>query len=168
MGSREHYSYAAYADPAMAATFDAKRFGGPIGRILLDDQERVLETFLPDVAGRRMLDVGTGTGRAALALGRRGAIVTGIDASVEMLAVARRRASEVNVAIEFYEGDAHALIFADRAFDASVCLRLLMHVPDWRKAIKEICRVTDRRVPCSTIRRSEAARRSRLRGESRV
>ena len=37
-----HYSYAAYADPAMAASFDAKRFGGPIGRILLDDQERVL------------------------------------------------------------------------------------------------------------------------------
>ena len=32
-----------------------------------------------------MLDVGTGTGRAAIALARRGAIVTGVDASNEML-----------------------------------------------------------------------------------
>ena len=41
-----HYSYAAYADPAMAASFDHARFGGPIGRILLEDQERVLMAFL--------------------------------------------------------------------------------------------------------------------------
>ena len=146
MGSREHYSYAAYADPAMAATFDAKRFGGPIGRIVLDDQERVLTTFLPDVAGRRMLDVGTGTGRAAMALAQRGAVVTGVDASGEMLSVARRRASESGLVIEFSEGDAHALRFADRAFDATVCLRVLMHVPDWKKTIEELCRVTERRV----------------------
>ncbi len=71
--SENHYSYSAYADPAMAASFDAKRFGGPIGQILLADQERVLAEFLGDVSGRRILDMATGTGRAALALARRGA-----------------------------------------------------------------------------------------------
>src|SRR5687768_18500211 len=64
----DHYSYSAYADPAMASSFDAKRFGGPIGTILLQDQERVLSEFLGDVSGRRILDLATGTGRAALAL----------------------------------------------------------------------------------------------------
>jgi ubiquinone/menaquinone biosynthesis C-methylase UbiE len=142
----EHYSYAAYADSAMAESFDAKRFGGPIGQILLDDQERVLAEFLGDVSGRRILDLGTGTGRAAIALAKRGAIVTGIDASREMLRVGRERAKNSGVSIEFAEGDAHALSFPDRAFDSSVCLRVLMHVPDWRKAVAELCRVTHRRL----------------------
>src|SRR5688572_284504 len=141
-----HYSYSAYADPAMAASFDARRFGGPIGNILLQDQERVLAEFLGDVSGRRVLDMATGTGRAALALAKRGAIVTGIDASREMLTVARTRAADARLSIEFAEGDAHALAFADREFDAAVCLRMLMHVPDWRKALSELCRVTRHRL----------------------
>jgi ubiquinone/menaquinone biosynthesis C-methylase UbiE len=140
--TENHYSYAAYADPAMAASFDAKRFGGPIGQILLADQERVLAEFLGDVANRRILDMATGTGRAALALARRGAIVTGVDASREMLSVARTRAADAGLSIEFAEGDAHALPYPDRAFDDVVCLRMLMHVPDWRKALSELCRVS--------------------------
>lgn len=142
----EHYSYAAYADPAMAATFDSERFGGPIGQLLLDDQERVLAQFLGDVSGRRILDLGTGTGRAALALARRGARVTAVDASSAMLNVARQRAADANLAIDFAEGDAHVLTFPDRFFDSAVCLRLLMHVPDWRASLAELCRVADRRL----------------------
>ena len=145
-GSRNHYSYAAYADPAMAAGFDAARFGGPIGQLLLEEQERVLFQFLGNVAHRRILDLGTGTGRAAIALARRGATVTGIDASSEMLAVARRRAVEAGIAVEFAEGDAQALAFPDSAFDAAVCFRLLMHVPDWRRALRELCRVAGSRI----------------------
>lgn len=130
----------------MAAGFDAERFGGPIGQLLLDDQERALLAFLGDVSRQRVLDLGTGTGRAAIALSKRGATVTGVDASGEMLNVARRRASEEGVSIEFLEGDAHALAWPDRVFDAAVCFRLLMHVPDWRTAMAELCRVADRRV----------------------
>ena len=143
---KDHYSYSAYADPAMAASFDAKRFGGPIGTMLLADQERVLAEFLGNVEGQRILDMATGTGRAALALARRGAIVTGVDASREMLSVARARAADAGLAIEFSDGDVHALPFSDRAFDAVVCLRMLMHVPDWRRALSELCRVTRRRL----------------------
>ncbi len=142
----DHYSYSAYADPAMASSFDAKRFGGPIGYILLHDQERVLAGFLGDVSGLRVLDMATGTGRAALALAKRGALVTGVDASREMLSVARARAADAGLSIEFAEGDAHALAFPDGSFDAAVCLRMLMHVPDWRKALAELCRVTRHRL----------------------
>src|SRR6185503_7274664 len=46
----------------------------------------------------------------------------------------------------FAEGDAHALAFGDRTFDAAVCLRLLMHVPDWRRCLSELCRVAQTRV----------------------
>jgi SAM-dependent methyltransferase len=141
-----HYSYAAYADPAMAASFDAKRFGGPVGQLLLEDQEHVLAEFLGNVSNRRILDMGTGTGRAAVALAKRGARVTAVDASKEMLSVARKRAGDAGLSIEFAEGDAQALAFPDRSFDSVVCLRLLMHVPDWRRSVAELCRVSDHRV----------------------
>ena len=144
--NENHYSYSAYADSAMASGFDAKRFGGPIGQILLDDQERVLAEFLGDVSGRRILDMATGTGRAALALAKRGARVTGVDASREMLTVARTRAADAGLTIDFVEGDAHALAYPDRSFDAVVCLRMLMHVPDWRTALSELCRVCRHRI----------------------
>jgi len=147
MGSDpNHYSYAAYADPAMASTFDAKRFGGPIGQLLSEDQERVLSAVLGDVYGREILDIGTGTGRAAIALARRGARVTGIDASNEMLQVARARAADAGLTIEFTKADAHHLPYADRSYDATICFRVLMHVPDWPRALAEICRVSRTRV----------------------
>lgn len=138
---RDHYSYAMYADPAMAERFEGMRFSGPIGRMIAATQEQVIANFLDPLAGRSVLDVGTGTGRGAIALARRGAVVTGVDASTEMLDVARRRATEENVAVTFAREDAHGLPFEDRAFDAVLCLRVLMHTPDWRQSLSELCRV---------------------------
>jgi 2-polyprenyl-3-methyl-5-hydroxy-6-metoxy-1,4-benzoquinol methylase len=106
----------------------------------------VLAQFLGDVAGRTILDVGTGTGRAAIALARRGAIVTGVDASDEMLRIARERTKSTGLAVEFHTGDAHDLAFSDGSFDIVVCLRVLMHAPGWRRCIGELCRVSSRLV----------------------
>jgi SAM-dependent methyltransferase len=142
----DHYSYALYANPAMAEAFEGLRFSGPVGRLIAETQERVVARFLAPVEGRTVLDVGTGTGRAAIALARRGARVTGVDASEEMLAVARRRAADRKVDVPFLEGDAHALQFADHSFDVVVCLRVLMHTPDWRRSLSELCRVARYRV----------------------
>jgi SAM-dependent methyltransferase len=141
-----HYSYAHYASREVAERFDALRFGGPIGRLLLTTQEDILLGALGAPAGRHVVDVGTGTGRAALALARAGATVTGVDASREMLDVARARASEAGLSVRFDVADAHALPFPDRAFDLAVALRILMHVPDWRRCLAEVCRVSRGRV----------------------
>jgi 2-polyprenyl-3-methyl-5-hydroxy-6-metoxy-1,4-benzoquinol methylase len=143
---RSHYSYAHYANADVAAGFDALRFGGPIGRLLAETQERVIIDFLGTLDGLRVLDVGTGTGRAAIAIAARGARVTGVDASLEMLGVARSRASAAGVDVRFETADAHALPFADRSFDASVSVRVLMHTPGWQQALGELCRVTRTRV----------------------
>jgi len=142
----DHYSYRVYADPAMAESFDGLRFSGPIGQLIARTQEQVIAGFLDPVEGRTVLDVGTGTGRAAIALARRGAVVTGVDASTEMLAVASRRAHDAGVNVTFLSGDAHGLAFEDRSFDAVICLRVLMHTPDWRKSLAELCRVARDRV----------------------
>jgi ubiquinone/menaquinone biosynthesis C-methylase UbiE len=130
----------------MAEGFDARRFGGPIGCLIADAQQRVIAEFLDPVAGRSILDVGTGTGRAAIALAARGAHVTGVDASAEMLAVAERRARDARVGVRFVLGDVHGLAFDARSFDEVVCLRVLMHTPDWRRSLAELCRVARHRV----------------------
>ena len=142
----DHYSYSMYADPKMAEAFEGMRFSGPIGRLIATSQEQVIASFLDPVPGRTILDVGTGTGRAAIALARRGGVVTGVDASAEMLSVAQRNADAAKVRVVFAREDAHKLNFTDASFDAVICLRVLMHTPDWRQSLGELCRVARARV----------------------
>jgi 2-polyprenyl-3-methyl-5-hydroxy-6-metoxy-1,4-benzoquinol methylase len=144
--SNAHYSYSAYADPDMARTFDERRFGGPIGDLIARAQARVLANMVGRIQDRRILDVGTGTGRVALLLAHGAARVTAIDASEEMLAIARRRAADGLVKVRFQQGDAHYLDFPDRDFEVVVAFRLLMHTPDWKRCLAEMCRVSDRLV----------------------
>lgn len=143
---RDHYSYTVYADPATAQSFNDRRFGGPIGEIVAGTQARVLTAFVGRVRDRRILDVGTGTGRAALLLARGGAWVTGIDASEQMLDIAREQAAEQGLSAEFLPGDAHNLDFPDRSVDVAISLRVLMHAPNWRRCVTELCRVADQLV----------------------
>jgi len=142
----DHYSYEVYRDGATARAFDTVRFGGPIGQIVAGTQARVITNFIGPIHGRRFLDVGTGTGRAALILAASGGIVTAVDASEDMLDVAREQAAAQSVAVAFQPGDAHALKFSDRSFDVVLSLRVLMHTPDWRQVISEMCRVADQLV----------------------
>jgi ubiquinone/menaquinone biosynthesis C-methylase UbiE len=157
--NRQHYSYTHYANRQVAEGFDTLRFSGPIGELLLETQERLLidaiaplsETPAPGhpCAGVRILDVGTGTGRAAIGLARAGGSVVGVDASAEMLDVARVRATDAGlpaIDVTFDVGDAHALPFAADTFDVAVSLRVLMHTPDWRRCVGELCRVSRQRV----------------------
>jgi len=142
----DHYSYEHYRSRDVAEGFDALRFGGPIGQLIQETQQALLLRALAPIQGRRVLDVGTGTGRAALAFAREGAVVTGVDASAEMLAVAERHAAEQGLAATFRVGDAHQLPFGDRAFEAAVSLRVIMHTPNWRQCVSELCRVSSQRI----------------------
>jgi SAM-dependent methyltransferase len=155
--ARDHYSYAHYANRDVAEGFDALRFGGPIGRYLLDCQQTLLAEALAPVAGRSILDVGTGTGRAAIGLAGAGATVIGVDASEEMLRVALAKAADALVAIRVGIADAHALPLASRSVDGVVCLRVLMHAIDWRVCIGELCRVAKWRVVCDFPSSASAA-----------
>jgi SAM-dependent methyltransferase len=90
-----------------------------------------------ELRGRRVLDVGCGTGRLAAALVERGAKVWGIDSSAEMLARARA-AGEGKVGLK--QGRAEELPFKDGWFDRAV-LRLVVHLVDRRRALPELARV---------------------------
>ncbi|MCO5100757.1 MAG: methyltransferase domain-containing protein [Burkholderiaceae bacterium] len=91
--------------------------------------------------GRRVLDVGCGTGAATLAAAARvspGGAVVGLDANGEMLAVARRKRADV----EWREGRAEALPFPDDCFDAVISQFALMLFDDAVAALREMRRVS--------------------------
>ena len=88
------------------------------------------------LTGRRVLDLGAGTGVASQALANAGAHPVGLDLAVEMLA---HRGAERPPGVA---GDARALPFRDGAFDAVVAAFSLNHVPDLELALAEARRVT--------------------------
>ena len=90
-----------------------------------------------DLLGRRVLDVGCGTGRLAYALAERGARLWGVDSSPEMLAEAR---AGTGGRVGFKLGRAEALPFKDGWFDRAV-LRLAVHLVDRAAAFPELARV---------------------------
>jgi ubiquinone/menaquinone biosynthesis C-methylase UbiE len=91
-----------------------------------------------DLRGRRVLDVGCGTGTLATWLAEHaGARVWGVDPSVEMLAVARRK---VPATVGLKEGPAESLPFRDGWFERVVMMLVLHHV-DRAATLAEIHRV---------------------------
>jgi demethylmenaquinone methyltransferase/2-methoxy-6-polyprenyl-1,4-benzoquinol methylase len=91
--------------------------------------------------GRRALDLCCGTGDVAFALARTGAIVTGLDFSPAMLAVARERARREAGRVEFLEGDALNLPFPDASFDAVTISYGLRNLADFEAALAGMRRV---------------------------
>jgi len=138
--AKDHYGYRVYADPNVAQSFDADRFGGKIGEYVKETQERLLFSVLPDVKGRHIVDVGAGTGRITIPLIERGASVTACDASKQMLDVLATKIRSDRLVIQ--QGEAQTLQFPDRSFDCAISLRMLMHVVNWRKSLSELCRVS--------------------------
>jgi ubiquinone/menaquinone biosynthesis C-methylase UbiE len=93
-------------------------------------------------AGSTVLDVACGNGNAALAAARRFCHVTGLDYVPALLARAKERAAAERLAIEFVEGDAEAMPFADASFDAVLSTYGVMFAPDQVRAARELVRVT--------------------------
>jgi SAM-dependent methyltransferase len=92
-------------------------------------------------AGETLLDVATGTGNAALEAARRGARVTGLDLTPELLPIARRRAAQEGLELTLVEGDAQALPFEDDSFDRVTSVFGAMFAPDQERTAAELLRV---------------------------
>ncbi|HVU03616.1 MAG TPA: class I SAM-dependent methyltransferase [Polyangiaceae bacterium] len=123
-----------------------------------EDQKKAWSTFAPTEiytavpaarlavfarvgAGQRVLDVGCGTGVVSLAAARTGARVTGLDLTPELLAHAKENAATAGAEVEWLEGDAEALPFADATFDVVMSQFGHMFAPRPEVATKEMLRV---------------------------
>jgi SAM-dependent methyltransferase len=92
-----------------------------------------------EVANRRILDAGCGSGPLFAELRDGGAIVTGIDSSTKMLELARRRLGD---GADLQVADlASPLPFADAEFDDVIASLVLHYLEDWGPALAELRRV---------------------------
>jgi 2-polyprenyl-6-hydroxyphenyl methylase/3-demethylubiquinone-9 3-methyltransferase len=87
--------------------------------------------------GKTALDVGCGGGLLAEPLARLGAKVTGIDASPEVIAVAREHAAAMGLDIDYRAGDVQAL---DGRFDLITSMEVIEHVADPATFVKALAK----------------------------
>ena len=101
---------------------------------MIDDLE--MDVMLPLCGGKRVLEVGCGTGLILSRIATHASEAVGVDFSKGMLRTAQERGLSVAA------GSATDLPFADNSFDLVCSFKVLAHVPDIRKALAEITRVT--------------------------
>ena len=120
----------AYYDD-FATTYEDARGRGY--HALVDELEASI--VIPFLPGKRLLEVGCGTGLVLARLAPHAAEAVGVDLSPGMLARARGRGLTV------LEGSATALPFADASFDVVCSFKVLAHVPQIEAALAEVARV---------------------------
>jgi S-adenosylmethionine-dependent methyltransferase len=147
---------------------DASRYAAylvtPEGRLRADLAFANLQEFLPASAGvnsLRALDLGCGTGAAAVRLARLGIHVTLLDSSRTMLALTDRTIAEAGVSdkITVIRGDAARLadIFQTASFDIILCHNLLEYVDDPGAVLRGAVRVMrDSQAILSVLVRNQA------------
>jgi malonyl-CoA O-methyltransferase len=113
----------------------------------MEVEQMVVLSLLPPVSGRRVLDVGCGTGRYMRLAGALGAHAVGIDLSPAMLS----RAQQSGAAVA--RGDMAALPIASATCDIVLCGLSIMDIKALSTAVGEFARVLRPRgvLVCSTV-----------------
>ena len=91
--------------------------------------------------GEDVLDVACGTGNAAIPAAATGARVVGLDLTPELFEQSRARAADSGVEVEWVEGDAEDMPFADESFDVVVSTFGCMFAPRHQVTARELARV---------------------------
>ncbi len=125
-------------DAAAAAHYDAW-FGTPAGRYAEELENELVRRVVGDLSGRRVLDVGCGTGLHLKLFADGGGRGVGLEPSWEMLARAQERLQGSGVYL--VQGRAEALPFRDDVFDVVAMITSAEFVADARGAFAEAARV---------------------------
>lgn len=148
-----HYrARTAYRNGKIASSYDEERFVSIRGRIEDSLEKRALLRTLSGVeVDGSLLEIPCGTGRITDFLGSRGFTLFGVDISIEMLQVARKKLQGVEGVSALLQGEAERLPFRDSAFEGVVCVRLFGHVPPHLRIaiLREFARVSRKFVVAS-------------------
>ncbi|MFM9872824.1 MAG: class I SAM-dependent methyltransferase [Fimbriimonadaceae bacterium] len=123
-----------WRESANAWITDQSEQGDWSRRVILDPN---LETILPNLTNKHVLDLGCGEGRYSRILKSKGAIVTGIDPVTEFINHAR----SIDPLSTYIEAAAESLPLPDHQFDLVLSYLTIIDIPDLEAASHEINRV---------------------------
>ncbi len=123
----------------------------PRGHWVGETEYALAARLLKSRPGETLLDVGCGTGWFSRRAAADGLRVTGLDANADWLDYARAHSGP---ALNWVEGDARALPFADASFDHVLSIAALCFVDDARQAVAEAVRVARRNFAIGWLNRS--------------
>ena len=103
-------------------------------------ENRFILGQMGDLPGRRLLDLGSGLGEAAVYFALRGACVTATDISPEMCALAAETAGRHGVAVETIATPVERLDVPEGSFDLVYGANLLHHVADVDRTLAAVRR----------------------------
>lgn len=132
------------ADIETASDDYATRFSGPVGDYFLQTQTRITLDLLKDLPGASVLDVGGGHAQLTRPLIDNGYQVT-VTGSADSCRTRVDRSCEP-LSFQYLTCDSLNLPFRDREFAVVMAFRLLPHINQWQRLLKEMCRVADKAV----------------------
>jgi SAM-dependent methyltransferase len=112
-----------------------------VAELIDEAPPRDLLALMDVTPGQDVLDVATGTGNIAILTAAAGAQVVGVDLTPELFGTARHRAAERGVAVDWVEGDAEDLPFADESFDHVLSAFGVQFAPRHEIVARELVRV---------------------------
>ncbi len=113
-----------------AAIYDDRRYANFGQRLVKEVIDEALLELLQVTKGMRVLDVATGTGRAAVEVARHGATVIGVDLTQAMLLRLRSKISALGLStLHLQRANARQLPFRAETFDRVVSLRFMHLIP---------------------------------------
>lgn len=115
-----------------------------IFRRTVNQRYELIMADLQDMAGKAVLDVGTGSGRYAVELAARGASVTGVDFSSEMLELARKAAQQQGVVdrCRWIQGDFLGLTNLGGEFDVSLAIGFFDYISNPEPILQRMAALT--------------------------
>jgi ubiquinone/menaquinone biosynthesis C-methylase UbiE len=128
------------------STYDKVRYEGRANEYKQDVMAAAYRELIGDLSGKRVLDVGCGTGRGVLDFATRAAFAVGADASLDMLSFAASKAPG-RTRCNFSAAYAQQLPFKSEAFDMVISLNFLhlFSVETQQLMVAEMIRVVQRR-----------------------
>jgi ubiquinone/menaquinone biosynthesis C-methylase UbiE len=125
--------------------YEYNKYGRDFGKYLKQQEISQFQSMI-DEDCKSILDIGSGTGKLSLSVDHDRYWAVSLDSSYEMLKTAKSYTIGTDVKCSAVVCNAESICFSDRTFDCVVASRLLLHLPDWKTGLSEICRVSKKSI----------------------
>lgn len=124
-----------------AKKYDKKRWKHDSGKYTNRVQKNIFQEIIEDIRGKKVLEIGPGTGRFTKIMLKKGGKVTAIDISSKMIDKLDSNICNGRERLKTLIGDARNINISDKSFDYIVSINTFSHISNYEQAISECSRL---------------------------